>query len=54
MMDILSCERFIKTEPINRGCSNDKKYYVETVDGNACYFACQTYRNSTAKKPNMI
>lgn len=33
MKDIANYETFVKIEPIHKGWSNDKKYYVETVDG---------------------
>lgn len=33
MNDIAHYETFIKIEPIPKGWSSDKKYYVETVDG---------------------
>ena len=33
MNDIKNYEKFIKMELINRGMSNDKKYYIETADG---------------------
>ena len=33
MFDIPGSEAFAKIEPINKGCSNDKKYYVEMKDG---------------------
>jgi serine/threonine-protein kinase len=31
--DITGYDKFIKTKPINKGQSNDKKYYIETIDG---------------------
>ncbi|MDD4495350.1 MAG: phosphotransferase [Eubacteriales bacterium] len=31
--DILSYDNFVIIEPINKGQSNDKKYYIETTDG---------------------
>lgn len=33
MRDIKNYETFVKVEPINKGWSNDKKYYVETKYG---------------------
>ena len=33
MNDIANYETFTKVEPIHKGWSNDKKYYVETVSG---------------------
>jgi len=33
MNDILNSSTFTTIKPINKGLSNDKKYYVETVDG---------------------
>lgn len=33
MQDIKNYNSFIKIEPINKGWSNDKKYYIETSDG---------------------
>jgi len=33
MTDIKNYETFIKIEPINKGWSSDKKYYIETSDG---------------------
>ena len=33
MNDIQNYDTFIKIEPINKGQSDDEKYYVETVDG---------------------
>ncbi|NLO41171.1 MAG: phosphotransferase [Ruminiclostridium sp.] len=33
MINIPGCEAFAKIEPINKGWSNDKKYYIETYDG---------------------
>ena len=33
MTDIKNYETFVKIEPINEGLSSDKKYYIETVDG---------------------
>lgn len=33
MIDIPGCETFAKMEPINKGWTNDKKYYIETYDG---------------------
>ena len=32
MQDIINYESFTKIEPVNKGWSNDKKYYVETSD----------------------
>lgn len=34
MKDISIYETFAKIEPITKGMSGDKKYYIETVDGN--------------------
>lgn len=33
MQDIKEYSSFKKIEPVNKGWSNDKKYYIETVDG---------------------
>lgn len=33
MKDILNFDTFVKVEPIHKGWSSDKKYYVETKDG---------------------
>ena len=33
MEDILGYEDFLKIEPINKGWSSDRKYYIETADG---------------------
>ena len=33
MTDIKNYETFIKIEPVNKGLSRDKKYYVETANG---------------------
>lgn len=33
MRDILNFDTFVKVEPISKGWSGDKKYYVETKDG---------------------
>jgi serine/threonine-protein kinase len=33
MTDIPGYETFTKIEPLNKGWSSDKKYYIETVDG---------------------
>lgn len=33
MQDIKSYYTFVKIEPVNKGWSSDKKYYIETVDG---------------------
>ncbi len=33
MIDIRNYDTFIKIEPIHKGWSNDKKYYVETMLG---------------------
>ena len=33
MTDIKNYETFVKIEPINKGWSSDKKYYIETADG---------------------
>ena len=33
MNDIVNYETFTKIEPINKGWSSDKKYYVETISG---------------------
>lgn len=33
MKDIPNCETFVKIEPIHKGWSDDKKYYVETKEG---------------------
>ncbi len=33
MLIIPGCETFAKVEPINKGWSNEKKYYIETSDG---------------------
>lgn len=33
MKDIPNFDNFGKVEPIHKGWSNDKKYYVETKDG---------------------
>ena len=33
MKDISNHETFVKIEPIRKGWSDDKKYYVETKDG---------------------
>ena len=32
MTDIKNYETFVKIEPINKGWSSDKKYYIETAD----------------------
>ena len=33
MKDIKGFDKFVKIEPISKGLSSDKKYYVETADG---------------------
>ncbi len=33
MNDIRNHETFVKVESMDRGLSGDKKYYIETVDG---------------------
>lgn len=33
MHDIKNYNTFIKIEPVNKGCSSDKKYYIETSEG---------------------
>lgn len=33
MQDIRDYSFFQKIEPLNKGWSNDRKYYIETVDG---------------------
>ena len=33
MTDIRGFDNFVKVEPIEKGWSEDKKYYVETSDG---------------------
>lgn len=33
MINIPGCEEFAKMEPIDKGWTNDKKYYIETYDG---------------------
>lgn len=33
MIDVQGFDMFIKIEPVNKGWSADKKYYIETVDG---------------------
>ncbi len=33
MKDILGYNSFLKIEPVDKGWSSDKKYYIETVDG---------------------
>jgi serine/threonine-protein kinase len=33
MKDIVSYDSFLKIEPVNKGWSNDKKYYIENVKG---------------------
>ena len=33
MQDIKSYSTFAKIEPVNKGYSSDKKYYIETADG---------------------
>jgi aminoglycoside phosphotransferase (APT) family kinase protein len=33
MINIPGCEAFAKIEPINKGWTNEKKYYIETSDG---------------------
>jgi len=33
MKDIKNYETFVRIEPVNKGLSDDKKYYIETVNG---------------------
>ena len=33
MKDIRNFDIFVKTEPIHKGWSGDRKYYLETKDG---------------------
>ena len=49
MQDIRGYSTFKEIEPVNKGWSEDKKYYIETAAGENCSYVLQTYPNMKEK-----